>query len=159
MTVEDKPTGGPLRSIAIHTPLADQELLHHRSMALTQALPDVLSTTATNDSGTSAAILNLVTNVAENTAQTREFCKTLEVRATKISSDRFKNILPILMNALLVNDKEELPDLWHFLPNTEKKQDFIVLQDTLETFAASKDAFLDKAPVISNKLKDDLLKG
>jgi hypothetical protein len=45
------------------------------------------------------------------------------------------------------------------LPNTEKKQDFIVLQDTLETFAASKDAFLDKAPVISNILKDDLLKG
>jgi hypothetical protein len=83
-------------------------------MALTQALPDVLSTTATNDSGTSAAILNLVTNVAENTAQTREFCKTLEVRAMKISSDCFKNILPILMNALLVNDKEELPDLWHF---------------------------------------------
>jgi hypothetical protein len=41
--------------------------------------------------------------------------------------------------------------------NADKKQDNIVLRDALETFAASDDCFIDKAPVVSNTLKDDLL--
>ncbi len=39
----------------------------------------------------------------------------------------------------------------------DKKQDFIILRDVLETFAESNQAFIDKAPIISAKLKEDLL--
>ncbi len=65
--------------------------------------------------------------------------------------------MPLLLNALLVEDEEILPNLWHQLVNADKKQDFMIIRDALETFAASDDSFTEKAPIISNKLKDDLL--
>lgn len=57
----------------------------------------------------------------------------------------------------MVENEDDLPELWHNLANADKKQDFIILRKVLETFAASDQVFFDKAPIISNKLKDDIL--
>jgi hypothetical protein len=58
--------------------------------------------------------------------------------------------LPLLLNTFLVEDEEHLPSLWHQLANADKKQDFIIIRDALETFAASDDSFIEKAPIVSN---------
>jgi hypothetical protein len=147
----------PLTSTALQAPLADQDLQQHILSTLHCALPQLRSVSSTSDM--SSAILTLATNVAENTMLTNQGREARQnaTTALKLPSYRFKTTLPLLLNTLLVEDEDDLPPLWHQLANADKKQDFLIIRDALDTFANSDDSFIDKAPIVSNKLKDDLI--
>jgi hypothetical protein len=60
------------------------------------------------------------------------------------------------MEYLQVQDEADLPLLWHQWANSNKRQEFSVLRELLDTYSRSPDAFYNMSPVVSAKLIQDL---
>jgi hypothetical protein len=61
------------------------------------------------------------------------------------------------MDYLQVVDETDLPLLWHQWANSNKRQEFSVLRELLDTFSRGPQAFYNLSPVVSAKLVQDLL--
>jgi hypothetical protein len=65
--------------------------------------------------------------------------------------------LPILLNYLEIADEANLPPLWHEWANCNKKQEFLILEDLLQSYARGPEAFSVSTPVITLRLVQDLM--
>jgi hypothetical protein len=83
--------------------------------------------------------------------------KVQEANQPTLPSAKFKNTLLILMDYLQVHDEATLPILWHQWANSNKRQEFSVLRELLDTYARGPEAFYNMAPVVLAKLVQDLL--
>ena len=103
--------GPPIVSIPLVSPVADKDLLAHRAMALKLALPGLGEPSA----GLESALLQMATAVVAQTNDQRlvREAHANEALAPTLPSAKFRNTLPILMDALQVQDEMDLPQLWH----------------------------------------------
>jgi hypothetical protein len=153
---QGQPILGP-PAVAIHlvSPVADSDLILHRDAQLKQALPGLGHTPANLET----ALLQMAQAVATQTNDNRlaRETKAAESLLPTLPSSKFKNTLPILMDYLQVVDETDLPLLWHQWANSNKRQEFSVLRELLDTFSRSPQAFYNLSPVVSAKLVQDLL--
>jgi hypothetical protein len=121
--------------------VADKELAVHRASILKQALPGLGQVPM----GLEAALLQM------------DPAKAVEAIQPTLPSAKFRNTLPILMEILQVHDEADLPLLWHQWANSNKRQEFSVLRDFLDTYLRGAEAFYNMSPIVSAKLVQDLL--
>jgi hypothetical protein len=144
-------------SVAIHliSPVADKDLIAQRTAILKQALPGM----GQMPGGIEAALLQMAQAVVSQTNDHRlaREAKIAEATQPNLPSTKFKNTLPILMDFLQVQDEADLPVLWHQWSNSNKRQEFSVLRELLDTYSRSAEAFYNMSPVVSAKLIQDLL--
>jgi hypothetical protein len=147
--------GPPLIAIPLVSPVADKDLLNQRAALLKQALPGLGQPTV----GLESALLQMAQAVVMQTNDQRlvRDAKAAEALQPTLSSTKFKNTLPILMEYLQVQDEQELPTLWHQWANSTKRQEFSMLQELLDTYSHGVEFFYSMAPVVSAKLVQDLL--
>jgi hypothetical protein len=145
--------GPPSITIPLLSPVADRDLILHRSLILKQALPGI----GQPAEGLEVALLQMANAVV---AQTNDQRLAREVKANEaalptLPSAKFKNTLPILMEFVQVQDETDLPLLWHQWANSNKRQEFSVLRELLDTYSRSVEAFYNMSPVVSAKLVQD----
>jgi hypothetical protein len=75
----------------------------------------------------------------------------------KLPSERFTVTLPVLLDILQLHSELDLPPLWHRWANCTKRQEVQVLQDSLDAYARSADAFSPAVPIVTIRLVQDLL--
>jgi hypothetical protein len=109
--------------------------------------------------GLEAALMQMASAIAAQTNDqraAREHKQAVDLQPT-LPSAKFQNTLPILLDLLQVPDEVELPPLWHQLANATKRQEFGTVKEMLEGFARGPETFYYLAPVVSNKLVQDLV--
>jgi hypothetical protein len=149
------PNGGPpVVATNLITPAADADLLEHRALALTTALP------GRNQLGASmeTALLTLAQSVV---AQTNDVRQAREANAAAqnqptLPSTKYRNTIGILLAYVQVQDEANLPELWHQWANAEKRQEQTILRELLDACARQPNAFSTMSPVVTPKLLQDL---
>jgi hypothetical protein len=61
------------------------------------------------------------------------------------------------LNYLKIAEEANLPPLWHEWANCNKKQEFLLLEDLLQSYARGPEAFLVSTPVVNLRLVQDLM--
>ncbi len=147
--------GPPSLAIPLVSPVADSELILHQSTILKLALPGI----GQPSEGLEAAIVQMAHAVVAQTTDQRiaRESKAAADQTPTLPSAKFKNTLPILMDYLQVRDEIDLPLLWHQWANANKRQEFSVLRELLDSYSRSAEAFYNMSPVVSAKLVQDLL--
>jgi hypothetical protein len=140
---------------ALQVPLADGDLIHHRTRLLQQVLPGLYQPADTLE----RAITQIAVAVAQNTNDNRQACaeKVARSASPKLPSEKFTATIGILQDFLLTPNEADLPALWHHWANCTKRQEFNVLSEQLHAYTRSQDAFGSCAPIASVKLVQDLL--
>ncbi len=137
------------------SPVADKDLLNHHAFLLKQALPGLGQPAESYET----ALMHMAQAVIAQTNDHRlaRESKIADSLAPTLLSAKFKNTLPILMDYLQVQDELDLPLLWHQWANSNKRQEFSVLRELLETFSRGPEAYYNMSLVVSSKLIQDLL--
>jgi hypothetical protein len=97
-----------------------------------------------------------VTQNTNDTRIARERKAALEA-TPKLSSEKFNNMLSILLSYLQIADENNVPPLWHQWANCSKHQEYPILTELLNSYARSPDAFSVATPVVTPKIVQDLL--
>jgi hypothetical protein len=139
----------------LQAPLADGDLIHHRTRLLQQVLPGLYQPADTLE----RAITQMAVAVAQNTNDSRQACaeKVARSAAPKLPSEKFTATIGILQDFLLTPNEADLPALWHHWANCMKRQEFNVLSEQLHAYTRSQDTFGSCAPIALVKLVQDLL--
>jgi hypothetical protein len=147
--------GPPVNNIHLLSPVADQDLIQHRSFTLKLALPGL----GQPAEGLESALFQMANAVVAQTIDQRmaRELRTNEAQLPTLPSAKFKNTLPILMDFTQTQDELDLPLLWHQWANAPKHQEFGVLRELLDNYSRSAESFYYLAPVVSAKLVQDLL--
>jgi hypothetical protein len=103
--------------------------------------------------------MQMATAVANQTTDQRIAGETKAAEALQptLPSTKIQNTLPILLDFVQVHDEMDLPLMWHQLANAPKRQEYSVIKELLDSYAHSPEAFYYMAPVVSNKLAQDLV--
>jgi hypothetical protein len=147
--------GLPSIAIPLVAPVANKHLIVHRTTLVKQALPDLGKPAECIET----VILQMAQAVV---AQTNDHhlardARTLEAQQPQLPSAKFRNTLPILMDYLQVQDEADLPPIWHQWAKSNKRQEFSVVRELLDTYSRLAEAFYNMAPVVLAKLIQDLL--
>jgi len=136
-------------------PLADQDLLNHQHRILKQVLPALFQPAQSLE----LAITQMAAAVTQSTNDNRVAREEKAARAAepKLPSEKFMRTLPILLNYLEVANEANLPLLWHEWANCNKKQEFIILDNLLQAYSRSPEAFSVSTPVVNLRLVQDLM--
>jgi hypothetical protein len=147
--------GAPAITTFLQAPPADEYLLTHRNQILRNALPHLSAPPHTLEVALSQMAAALITQTNDS-RQAREQ-KAARDLAPKLPSERFTITLPVLLDLLQIPNEVDLPPLWHRWANCMKKQEVQVLQDSLDAYARSNEAFSHAVPIITLRLVQDLL--
>jgi len=141
-------------AIPLTVPLADANLIAHRSRFLRQALPGLF----TPPESLERAITQMAAAVTQNTQDNKQAREEKAVRALtpKLPSEKYSSTINILQEYLQVPDELNLPRLWHQWANCHKRHEFTVFTEELQAYARSVDAFSTCVPVASAKLVQDV---
>jgi hypothetical protein len=147
--------GPTAATIDLVVPLADGNLINHRTRLLKQVLPGLY----TPPESLERAITQMAVAVTQSTNDTRLAREEKAARAAepKLPSEKFSVTITILQEFLQIADERELPPLWHQWANYTKRQEFVVLTEQLQVYARSNEAFSTCSPIASAKLVQDLL--
>jgi hypothetical protein len=147
--------GEPRTTLTLEVPLADADLITHRTSLLKQALPALFQPSDSLE----LALTQMAAAVTQNTNDNRIARDQKAAIATtpKLPSDKFSITLPILQDYLEIEDERNLPKLWHMWANSTKRQEYNVLNESLQAYARGPEAFSNGTPVISAKLVQELL--
>jgi hypothetical protein len=142
-------------TIDLVVPLADGNLINHRTRLLRQVLPGLY----TPPESFERAITQMAVAVTQST---NDACLAREEKAAraaepKLPSEKYSVTITILQEYLQIADERELPPLWHQWANCTKRQEYLVLMEQLQVYARSNEAFLTCYPIASAKLVQDLL--
>jgi len=147
---------GPTSAITdLVPPLEDQDLISHRHRILKQVLPAVYQPAQSLE----LAITQMAAAVTQSTNNNRLAREEKAARANepKLPSDKFMRTLPILLQYLKVADEANLPQLWHEWANCNKKQEFLVLDNLLQSYSRGPEAFSVSTPIVTLRLVQDLI--
>jgi len=148
--------GPPITALTLASPIADQDLVSHRSTLLFQALPALRHQ---QDPGLNTALVQMAHAVASqaNEAQTARLARELERDQPTLPSTKFSLLFPSLKRYLGVEEEAQLPEFWFSLASAKKKQEFSVVKEALEAYSRSNATFYNLAPVPTPKLVSDLV--
>jgi hypothetical protein len=141
--------------LEIEVPLADGNLITHRSRLLKQVLPGLF----TPPESLERAITQMAVAVTQSTNDNRQAREAKAAKASepKLPPEKFLVTIGILQDYLQIADERQLPPLWPQWANCSKRQEYSVITDQLQAYARSADAFSTCIPVASTKLVQDLL--
>jgi hypothetical protein len=145
----------PHFAMNICAPAADELLLNHHLSVLNQFLPDLKAPVPGLESALSQMATALIAQTNDGRVAREQ--RRADEEAPKLPSEKFGVLLPILLEYLLIPDEQDLPELWHKWANSNKRQEFHVLKDSLAAFARSNEAFCTTSPIVTAKLVQDLL--
>jgi hypothetical protein len=145
-----------LISINFNGPPVDEDLITHRLRIQKMLLPGFSQLSE----GIENAIATMASAIVQQTdeARTARETKQLEEETPKLPSgvEKFKHTIHILQRLLMVDDKNELPLLWHEWANCGKKQELSILRDLLNSYAQGPQRFTIRSPIITPKLVQEL---
>ena len=109
--------------------------------------------------GTEAAILQLAQVVTVGNSDTRAHHLAQEENKNhdKLPLQRWLTTITILMKALNEANEGDLPAIWHAFVAAGKKQDMRVIQKQADELAASDNAFVHHAVIITPQLCQDIV--
>jgi hypothetical protein len=147
--------GPPAVCVPLISPPADEHLLEQRNQILNSALPALRSPPQKLENALSQMAVALIAQTNDNRAARDQ--RAMQEAEPKLPSERFTVTLPVLLDILQLASEIELPPLWHRWANCTKRQEVQVLQDSLDAYARSADAFSPAIPIVTIRLVQDLL--
>jgi PAS domain-containing protein len=147
--------GDPTTALPLCSPPADEVLMKHRLRVLHHVLPALTGPTPSLETALSQMASALITQTNDNRLVRAE--KEAAEAEPKLPSSKFKDSLPVLLDALQIADERNLPPIWHKWSNCNEKQELQMLKETLETFARSPQAYSATVPIVTSKMTQDLL--
>jgi hypothetical protein len=148
--------GPPITALTLASPIADQDLVTHRSTLLFQALPALRHQ---QDPGLYTAIIQMAHAVASqaNEAQTARLAREGGRDQPTLPSAKFSLLFPSLKRFLCLEEEAQLPEFWFTLAAAKKKQEFSVVREALDAYSRSNATFYNLTPVPTPKLVSDLV--
>jgi hypothetical protein len=147
--------GPPAIVVPLISPPADEHLLDQGNQILNSALPALRSPPQNLENALSQMAVALIAQTNDNRIARDQ--RAMQEAEPKLPSEQFTVTLPVLLDILQLQSELNLPPLWHRWANCTKRQEVQVLQDSLDAYARSAEAFSQAVPIVTIRLVQDLL--